>query len=84
MEATHVAFVPATGVGHKRKSTFTHVCRGSRYVAHMCPGSHCVGQMQTYSYFTSIGCEISFCILIALLKKFDAADDDDVDKCVTP
>ena len=68
-----------------RKSTFTHVCRGRRYVAHMCPGSHCVGQMQTYSYFTAIGREISFCVSIALVKKCDAAAaDDDVDKCVTP
>ena len=59
---THVAFVPAaSGVGHVLAKADSHMCRGTRYVAHMCPGSHCVGLA---SYFTFIGHQISFSLLI--------------------
>ena len=52
MEATHVAFVPATSVGHKRKSTLTHVSCGTQYVGHMCHGSHhCVGHTTPGTYY---------------------------------
>ena len=60
-----------------RKSKFTHVSWDPISDTHV-PWEPLV------SYFTFIGCQISFLFCIALWKKCDAADDDDGDKCATP
>ena len=56
----------------------SHMCRGTRYLTHMCPGSH----LFLISHLLAVRFLFLFCI--TSWKKCDAADDDDGDKCATP
>ena len=68
--------------GTQRAKAQIHTCVSWDPICSTCvPSQPLCGK---YSYFTSIRSEISFCVLIELLKKYDAAADDDGDKCVTP